>query len=110
MPTVVPPIREGNRSDQRRQLRTHRRGFVHLAVERSKAARQQKKHMTSEQHAQLMATVVNITKAALNLTDGPIGRLDGALLRQQLREIAGIDVDTTSVVQLRDATNDLARA
>lgn len=71
--------------------------------------KEQKKHMTAEQHAQLTATVVTMTKAALNLADGPLGRLDSALLRQMLSEIAGIDLDSTRVVQLHGAASEFAQ-
>lgn len=63
-----------------------------------------------EQHAQLMATVVNMTRAALALTGGPLGRLDGALLQQKLGEIAGIDLDSSTVVQLHDSESDLTQS
>ena len=70
--------------------------------------RQEQEHMSSEQYSQLMATVVTMTRAALSLTSGPLGRLDGAMLREKLAEIAGIDLESTTVVQLHDPSKDFA--
>jgi hypothetical protein len=64
--------------------------------------RKRKKQMTPEQHDQLMASAVSITKIVLSLTDGPVGRLDAALLRDKLGEIAGLDLEAASVVPLHD--------
>ena len=72
--------------------------------------RAQKKHLAAEQHSQLTAGVTNMARAALNLTGGPLGRLDGGLLRQKLSEIAGIDLNASTIVQLHDFENDSARA
>ncbi|MDH3644711.1 MAG: hypothetical protein OES38_21575, partial [Gammaproteobacteria bacterium] len=53
-------------------------------------------------------TVVTMTRAALSLTNGPLGRLDGALLREKLAEIAGIDLESTTVVRLHHPSKDFA--
>jgi len=71
--------------------------------------REQKKRMAPELHAQLSAAVVNVTRAALSLTNGPLGRLDSALLRRKMGEMAGIDLDSATVVRLHEPKNDLGR-
>lgn len=64
---------------------------------------QERKEQLAGDDAKLMATVVTMTRAALNLTEGPLGRLSADLLRQKLREIAGIDIDSPTVLHLHDA-------